>query len=232
MARKKRIRDAGLLRHVVARGNGKMQIFLDQADYRKFVWVLSDILETYQVECWAYCLMPNHYHLVIRNQQRNLSDAIRHLNGEYGLWWNLTHQRVGHVFQGRFKDQIVQRERYLLNLVRYVAMNPVRARLVGHPAAWPWSSYRCTAGLQAIPHFVYVDEVLAHFGDGDAAVLRDRYARHVLSLPDTEDVVTDLFRSKERILGDRSFTLGILGERDATLHTAESTPVTSVAIAR
>src|SRR5688572_828803 len=129
MSRKKRIRDAGLLRHVMSRGNGRMQIFLDEGDYRKFLFVLAYVLESYQVECWAFCLMPNHYHLLLRNQQRNLAEAMRDLNGEYGFWWNANHQRVGHVFQRRYKDQIVQREGYFLNLVRYVAVNPVRAKL-------------------------------------------------------------------------------------------------------
>jgi putative transposase len=212
MARKKRIRDAGLLRHVMSRGNGRMQIFLNGADYRKFLFILSDVLETYQVECWDFCLMPNHYHLVIRNQQRNLSEAIRHLNGEYGFWWNATHRRVGHVFQGRYKDQIVQRERYLLTLLRYVAMNPVRARLVEDPAEWTWGSYRCIAGLCPNPGFVYVEDVLRQFGDDNPAVLREHYIRHVLEQPGSEDAEVEQFRSREQILGDRAFKRSIVGE--------------------
>jgi putative transposase len=230
MARKRRIRDAGLLRHVMSRGNGRMQIFLDQGDYRKFLFVLSDVFESYQVECWAYCLMPNHYHLVLRNQQRNLAEAMRDLNSEYAFWWNLTHQKVGHVFQGRYRDQIVQRESYLMNLVRYVAMNPVRARLVDEPEAWRWSSHGCTAGLQSNPGFVQVDEVLRQFGDDHREVLRQRYVRHVRSVPGSEDIDEDRFRSKERVLGDRAFKLSILGEQDALHDIVRSRPATAVAV--
>src|SRR5258708_25864004 len=96
---------------------------------RKFLYVLGDMVEDFSVECWDYCLMPNHYHLTLRTRNPNLSSAIRYLNSVYALWWNATHSRVGHVFQGRFKDQIVQPEGYLLSLLRYISLNPVRAGL-------------------------------------------------------------------------------------------------------
>jgi putative transposase len=217
MARHKRIREPGLLRHVMSRGNGRMQIFLDDGDYRKFLFVLSDILEVYEVECWDFCVMPNHYHLVVRNRKANLSEALQHLNGEYALWWNATHRKIGHVFQGRFKDQIVQREGYLLSLIRYVALNPVRANLVKLPEAWRWSSYRCTAGLHPNPGFVASDDVLRQFGDADVDVLRQRYVRHVLSRSDDDDAQFDRFRSKERVLGDRAFKLAISGDSEGAL---------------
>lgn len=213
----------------MSRGNGRMRIFLDDADYRKFLFVLSDVLEQYQVECWAFCLMPNHYHLVLRNQQPNLSEAIQHLNGEYALWWNGSHQRVGHVFQGRFKDQIVQREGYLLSLVRYVALNPVRASLVEHPQEWPWSSYRCTAGLHPNPGFVVVEEVLRQFGDDEPASLRKSYVRHIVSSVDDEQVDIDRFRSRETVLGDRAFKRSILGETNAPSHIVHAPSATMVA---
>jgi putative transposase len=232
MARKKRIREAGLLRHVMARGNGRMRIFLDDGDYRKFLFILRDVLETYHVECWAGCVMPNHFHLVLRNQQRNLSEAMQHLNGEYGFWWNVKHRRVGHVFQGRYKDQIVQREGYFLNLVRYVAMNPVRANLVQDPAAWPWSTHACTAGLRPNPGFVCVDEVLRQFGDDDPSILRQRYVRYVLSQPGRDDVDIDEFRSRARVLGDRAFKRSILGEQDAIREIVRARTATTVAIER
>src|SRR5260370_24174472 len=104
MARHNRIKDAGLLRHVMSRGNGKMQVFLDDIDYRKFLYIFADVLDTYDVECSDFCVMPNHYHLALKNRRPNLSEAMQHLNGEYAMWWNGRHGRVGHVFQGRFKD--------------------------------------------------------------------------------------------------------------------------------
>jgi putative transposase len=149
MARKPRIQTPGLLRHVVSRGNGRMCIFLDDGDYRQFVHLLGLVCEEYAVECWSYCLMPNHYHAALRPQRANISAAIRCLNGEYAQWWNRKHGKVGHAFQGRFKDQIVQRERYLLALLRYIALNPVRAGLAPRPEEWDWSSYRALAGLGA-----------------------------------------------------------------------------------
>lgn len=129
MARPKRIQIPGLVRHVMARGNGRMRIFLHDMDYRKFIDVLGDVVEESEIECWNYCVMPNHYHATFRPTRPNLSEAIRRINSVYAQWWNKRHERVGHVFQGRFKDQIVQREGYLLALCRYVAMNPVRAGL-------------------------------------------------------------------------------------------------------
>ena len=94
--------------------------------------------------------MPNHYHATLQPSQPNLSEALRRLNSVYARWWNERHQRVGHVFQGRFKDQIVDRDSYLLTLSRYVVMNPVRAGLVERPEDWRWSSYRATAGLESV----------------------------------------------------------------------------------
>ena len=87
-----------------------MTIFLDDTDDRKFLYILSDVLDEYDVDCWDACIMPNHYHLALWNRQPNLPEAMQHLNGEYAIWWNGRHGRVGHTFQGRYKDQIVQRE--------------------------------------------------------------------------------------------------------------------------
>ncbi|HEX6464410.1 MAG TPA: hypothetical protein VFZ98_08155, partial [Vicinamibacterales bacterium] len=137
--------------------------------------------------------------------QPNLSDAMRRLNSEYAMWWNARHGRVGHVFQGRFKDQIVQQEGYLRSLIRYIAMNPVRARLVPTPELWPWSAFRCTAGLSPNPGFISSEVVLRHFGDDNIDQLRERYVRHVLSVSEEEDARLEEFRSRRRIVGDRAF---------------------------
>ena len=126
----------------MSRGNGRMHIFLDADDYQQFIYFLSDVVEEFAMQCWNYCLMPNHYHATLQPSRADLSEAIRRLNGVYAQWWNRRHGRVGHVFQGRYKDQIVQREGYLLTLSRYVVMNPVRAQLVVHPGDWRWSSDR------------------------------------------------------------------------------------------
>ena len=168
MARQKRILEPDLIRHVMSRGNGRMRIFLDDRDYRTFLRILADVVLSFDVECWDFCLMPNHCHLTLYPRRPNLSRAMGYLNGVYAMWWNAVHANVGHVFQGRFKAQIVQREGYLLALCRYIARNPVRAGLVEHPEQWAWSSYRAIAGLCPNPGFLTDGPILSQFGAGDS----------------------------------------------------------------
>ncbi len=201
-----------------------MKIFLDDADYRKFFFVLSDVLDSYDVECWDFCVMPNHYHLILKNRVANLSRAMQHLNGEYAIWWNGRHQRVGHVFQGRFKDQIVQREGYLATLFRYVAMNPVRASLVSAPEAWPWSAYASTAGLASNHGFVSSELVLAEFGVAAIDVLRERYIRHVLTTRDDDGAIVQELRSRRRVVGDGAFKRVLLRETACVVDQPVSVP--------
>jgi REP-associated tyrosine transposase len=205
MPRYKRIREPGFLHHVISRGNGRMPIFLDDVDYRKFLFILADVLDEYDADCWDACVMPNHYHLALMNRRPNLPEALQHLNGEYGTWWNLRHGRIGHVFQGRYKDQLVQAETYLLNLVRYIALNPVRAGLVKSPEQWPWSSFACLAGLAPNLGFLRPEPVLAAFGEGAPGTLRERYLRHVLGGLHQDCEAYKRFRSRQRVLGDRPF---------------------------
>jgi putative transposase len=133
MARRRRIQTPDLVRHVMARGNGRMTIFLDDYDHRQFIQLFRGIVDEFRLECWNYCLMPNHYHATVRPALPNISTAMQQLHSRYAQWWNRRHAKVGHVFQGRFKAQIVQRDGYALALSRYVALNPVRARLVERP---------------------------------------------------------------------------------------------------
>lgn len=181
-----------------------MRIFLDDMDYRKFVDVLAEVVEDSDIECWNYCVMPNHYHVTLCPTRPNLSEAIRRINSTYAQWWNNRHERVGHVFQGRFKDQIVERDEYLLVLCRYVALNPVRAGLSEHPEDWEWSSYAATVGLRPLRPFVAASSVLRQFGDDDESVLRKRFSAFVLS-PITTECTDDRIRSSEHILGSKAF---------------------------
>jgi putative transposase len=146
MSRPIRFQGAGLIYHVMGRGNNKMRIFLDDLDYARLLAILGETRERFALDVWLVCPMPNHYHLVLRTREANLSLAIRFLNGTYAQWWNRRHAHVGHVFQGRFKAQVVEACTYLLRLCRYVLMNPVRAGLVAHPRDWHWSSYSAFAG--------------------------------------------------------------------------------------
>jgi putative transposase len=197
-----------------------MCIFLDDGDYRQFVHLLGLVCEEYAIECWSYCLMPNHYHAALRPQRPNISAAMQRLNGEYAMWWNGKHGKVGHTFQGRFKDQTVQRERYLLALLRYITLNPVRAGLVSRPEEWDWGSYRALAGLAPAPPFLCVSNALAIFDTSTPAASHEEFMKHVLR-GDAE--LEDRIRSNERILGDAVFKKAIRGEADgdaaAELHT-------------
>ena len=187
----------------MARGNARMAIFLDDCDYRQFVYQLGDVIEEFGIVCWNYCVMPNHYHLTVQPTRANLSAAIRKINGTYGQWWNRRHGRVGHVFQGRFKDQIVDRDSYLLALSRYVVMNPVRAGLVNQPEEWVWSSYRPTAGLGPAPAFLSIEHTLRLFGDDPEPALQERFAATIAIHMDP--ALADRIRSNERVLGPRAF---------------------------
>lgn len=192
------------------RGNARMRIFLNDGDYRWFLYLLGETLEDARITCWNYCAMPNHVHLTLCPSEPNLSNAMRNLNSRYAQWWNKKHERVGHVFQGRFKDQIVQREGYLLELCRYVALNPVRAELVKDPRDWPWSSFAATAGLLASPAFLAVQAVLSQFGDGEPSILQARYAEFVVNR--TSDLIFDRIRSNEHIIGDQAFKTLVRGD--------------------
>jgi REP element-mobilizing transposase RayT len=166
MARPLRIEFPGAVYHVTARGDGRQAIFRDDADREKFLAVLEGTVTLRKWICHAYCLMGNHYHLIIETPEANLSRGMRSLNGEYTQAFNRRHRRAGHVFQGRFKAVLVEKERHLLELCRYVVFNPVRARGMGvkRPEDWPWSSYRATAGFSEVPPFLSVRWMLARFG--------------------------------------------------------------------
>jgi len=205
-----------------------MKIFLDNRDCRKFLYILSDVLDLYDVDCWDFCVMQNHYHLAVMNHESNLPEAMQHLNGEYAMWWNGRHGKVGHTFQGRYKDQIVQRETgYLGNLLTYIAMNPVRARLVTSPELWPGSAYRHAAGFEPSLGYIRSDLVLAEFGDEEPEILRERYKRHVLARTEDDNQRYEGFRSRRRVLGERQFKLQVL--RELPLPTNETERATAVA---
>ena len=185
----------------MARGNRRMTIFLDDRDYRQFIQLLRQAVERFKLECHEYCAMPNHYHIAILPSLPNLSDALQLLNARYAHWWNRRYAEVGHVFQGRFKSQVVDDERYALALCRYIALNPVRARLVQRPEDWRWSSYASAVGLRPTPSFLAASASLALFGIGDESVLRQRFSSFVLA-GGVDDLDDDRIRSSDLILGD------------------------------
>ena len=164
MARPLRIEYPGAIYHITSRGNARQPIYKDDKDRETFLEMLGSVVSRYGWICHAYCLMGNHYHLLIETPDGNLSQGMRQLNGIYTQHFNRRHGRVGHVFQGRFKAIVVDRDSYLLELCRYVVLNPLRAGVVGSPGRYKWSSYRATAGIVRSPSFLTTDWVLSEFG--------------------------------------------------------------------
>lgn len=163
MARPLRVEFPGALYHVTSRGNAGQEVFLDDGDRLNFLDILAEVVERYRFICYAYCLMGNHYHLLLETPEANLSRGMRQLNGVYTQRFNRRHKRSGHLFQGRYKAILVEKDAYLLEVARYIVLNPVRAGLVRSPGRWRWSSYRATAGLEEPPQFLKVEWLLSQF---------------------------------------------------------------------
>lgn len=145
MARPLRLEFEGALYHITARGDRREPIFEDDADRDAFLAVLAQALDRFDATAHAYCLMGNHYHIVLETHRPNLSRLMRHVNGVYTQTYNRRHRKVGHLFQGRFHAVLVDHDAYFLEVCRYVDLNPVRAGSAKHPRAWRWSSYRAHA---------------------------------------------------------------------------------------
>ena len=163
MARPLRIEYEGAVYHVTSRGNERKRIFRDDNDQELFLNTLEKVSKRYNWYCHAYCLMNNHYHLIIETPEGNLSKGMRQLNGVYTQLFNKRHKRVGHIFQGRYKAILIQKDSHLLETCRYVVLNPVRAKAVKEPGDWKWSSYRGTVGIEK-PHSCLTTEwILGQF---------------------------------------------------------------------
>jgi REP element-mobilizing transposase RayT len=173
MARPLRLELAGGVYHVTSRGDRREDIFLTDDDRRVWLKLLGDVCERFNWVCHGWCQMTNHYHVVLETVEPNLSQGMRHLNGVYTQYANRAHGRVGHVFQGRYKAILVEKEAYLLELARYVVLNPVRAQMVADAGEWPWSSYRCMIGQTNAPSWLQTDVLLGRFGQQrEQAVMR------------------------------------------------------------
>lgn len=164
MARPLRMEFEGALYHITSRGNRQEAIYETPNDRKSYLEILGGVCEKYNWLCHAYCLMGNHYHLLIETPEANLSKGMRQLNGVYTQCFNKAHGRVGHVFQGRYRAILVEKETYLLELARYIVLNPVRAGMVSSPSEWPWSSYRATAGEAPSVECLTTDWLLSVFG--------------------------------------------------------------------
>jgi REP element-mobilizing transposase RayT len=164
MARPLRLEFPGAVYHVTSRGNARQAIVTDDRDRSQWITLLAHVVDRYGWLCHAYCLMDNHYHLLIETPHPTLSLGMRQLNGRYTQAYNRRHHRAGHLFQGRFTAILVEKDAHLLELCRYVVLNPVRAKLVPHPRQWAWSSYRETVGEMQAPSWLTMDWILGQFG--------------------------------------------------------------------
>lgn len=164
MSRPLRLELSGGLYHVTSRGDRREDIFVDDVDRETWLETLAQCCERYNWVIHAWCQMTNHYHLIVETAEGNLSAGMRHLNGVYTQKLNRRHARVGHVFQGRFKGILVERDSYLLELARYIVLNPVRASMVKNVRQWKWSSYPAMVGAAPRPGWLHTDWLLGQFG--------------------------------------------------------------------
>ncbi len=178
MARSHRPQVAGGIYHVTARGNRRQRIFLSDPDNELFLGLLGRTAARLGWLCHAYCLMPNHFHLVVTTPEANLSRGMQWLCGTYAHVFNEIHGVDGHLFQGRFQSVLVERTEHLVELARYVPLNPVRARLCLDPSDWRWSSYRATAGLDRPSPGLAPEWLLRQFGE-DATKARRAFVAFV-----------------------------------------------------
>jgi len=178
MARPLRLEFPGALWHVTSRGNERAAIVRDDHDRERFLATLARVVETMAWHLYAYVLMDNHYHLLLETPDPNLAEGMRQVNGLYGQGFNRRHDRVGHLFQGRYKGILVEKEHHLLELTRYIVLNPVRAGVAAAPHEYRWSSYKATAGRAHVPPWLHVDRLLQFLG-GDPASSQARYREFV-----------------------------------------------------
>lgn len=186
MARPLRIEFPGAVYHVTSRGNARADIFDDDSDRQRFLSILGQVVKRFNWLCHAYCLMGNHYHLLIETPEGNLSAGMRQLNGVYTQAYNRAHHKDGHIFKGRFKAILVEKESHLRELCRYIVLNPVRAAMAERPEQYAWSSYLPTLGKAAVPAFLTTEWLLGNFSATvpEARRLYRQFVQEGMSLPE------------------------------------------------
>jgi REP element-mobilizing transposase RayT len=208
MARPLRIEYPDAVYHITARGNEKKTVFRKARDRELFLDTLNHVNDRYNWICHAYCLMDNHYHLLIETPDGNLSQGMRQLNGVYTQSFNKRYHRSGHLFQGRYRAILIQKDSHLLEVSRYVVLNPVRAGIVKNPEDWAASSYRATTGIEN-PHFcLTTDWILAQFGTKRSGATK-QYRRFVLEGIGKESIWSDV--KGQILLGKEDFLNEFIG---------------------
>ena len=185
MARPLRIEYPGAYYHVTSRGNEQKDVFKSQRDREKFLSYLESAVVRYGAVIHAWCLMSNHYHLLLETPSGNLSQIMRHINGAYTTYFNVKRKRAGHLFQGRYKAILVEADEYAKELSRYIHLNPVRVGMVAKPEEYQWSSYRCYIGQSKAPEWMKSDFILGFFG-GNGLASKNKYRKFVEDLLGTE----------------------------------------------
>jgi REP-associated tyrosine transposase len=190
MARPLRLEFSDALYHVTSRGNERRPIFRTNRDRQTFLLFLGQATRRFGWSVTAWVLMTNHFHLVLKTPDPNLSKGMQWLNSAYANWFNRIHRRCGHLFQGRFKAFLIDEESYFADVLRYVVLNPVRAKMCERPEEYRWSSHRATAGLEKAPDWLDVTAVHRLFGP-DAAAAQPLYREFVLAKIGCEDRLWD-----------------------------------------
>ena len=158
-----RLQAADTTYHVSTRGNRRGEIVRDDLDRRRFISILRIVVRRRGWICHFYCLLTNHYHLLVTTPEPDIAVGMHALNNLTARTFNKRHGHTGHLFERRYSSAVVKEEGHLLECYRYIALNPVRAGLCSDPADWPWSSYPATIGRAPVPDFLNVDGVLAQF---------------------------------------------------------------------
>jgi len=178
MGRPLRIEYPGAFYHITSRGNERKPIFRIKRDYERFLGYLESATERYGAQIHCFCLMHNHYHLLLEIPRGNLRQILHHLNTSYTNYFNARSGRVGHLFQGRYRSILVEKDIYALELSRYIHLNPVRASLVKHPLGYPWSSYLAYTGMKKEWDWLKMDFILSQFSR-DKKKARNKYRSYV-----------------------------------------------------
>lgn len=208
MARPLRIEYPGAVYHVTSRGNEKKAVYRDAHDRETFLNTLRHVTKRYNWLCHAYCLMDNHYHLLIETPDGNLSVGMRQLNGVYTQLFNRRHHRTGHLFQGRYKAILIQKDTHLLEVCRYIVLNPVRAGMVERPQNWQWSSYHATAGQGKAHPSLTIDWVLGQLSSNRSKAKKG-YRQFVQAGMGKKSLWSEV--KGQAILGDDTFVASLIG---------------------
>jgi REP element-mobilizing transposase RayT len=211
MPRKRRIQYPGACYHVISRGNEKKDIYRDDQDRYKFLRIFAETVKDFDLIIHAYVLMPNHYHLVVETPKPNLSKAMHFLGTKYGVHFNYKYKRTGHLFQGRYKGILAQREGYLLELTRYVHLNPIRAGLVKKLKDYRWSSYRELTGGDEWRRIASFDWTLSQFDKNRYLALK-KYRKHLAAGRGVSEKIIEDNTIAGLVLGSREFALSIFSE--------------------